>query len=117
MATATTLAQAAGQAYDNLHIRWEANALKATLDTFWRTVIDQFPESEPNSHPVSNWFILISALADGMASTNVPIDQLTQAANYVYRLCWVGNFLQGSGLISNAQATFLLSSYNVIIGF
>jgi hypothetical protein len=29
----------------------------------------------------------------------------------------MANFLQSTGGISNAQATFLLQSYNVIIGF
>jgi hypothetical protein len=117
MATALTLAQAAGQAFDNLHVRWLANQLKQTLTLFWETTLSEFPESEPSSHPVSNWLTLISGLADPMPVTNVPIDQLSVAANFVYRLCWMANFLQSTGGISNTQATFLLQSYNVIIGF
>ena len=117
MATALTLAQAAGQAYDNLHIHWLANGLKATLTTFWQTTLDSFPESEPTSHPVSNWLTLIAGLTATLPSTNVPINQLTQAAQYVYRLCWMASFLQTQGGITNTQASFLLASYNVIIGF
>lgn len=117
MATATSLAQAAGQAYDNLHIRWLANALKSTLTIFSQQTIDTFPESQPDANPVSNWLTLIAALAAPMPATNVPIDQLTQAAEFVYRLCWMASFLQSSGGITNTQATFLLATYNVIIGF
>lgn len=117
MATATSLAQAAGQAYDNLHIHWLANQLQQTLDSFWKATLASFPESEPSSHPVSNWLTLIAGLADTMPLTNVPLNQLTQAADFVFRLCWMASSLLSSGGISNTQANFLLSSYNVIIGF
>jgi hypothetical protein len=117
MATALTLAQAAGQAYDNLHVRWLANQLKQTLTVFWETTLPIFLESEPDSHPVSNWLTLIAGLAAPMPTTHVPLVQLSRAADFVFRLCWMANFLQSTGGISNAQATFLLQSYNVIIGF
>jgi hypothetical protein len=117
MAIATSLAQAAGQAFDNLHIHWLANQLQQTLNSFWKATLASFPESEPDSHPVSNWLTLIAGLASTMPITHVPLDQLTQAANFVFRLCWMANELETNGGISNTQATFLLSSYNVIIGF
>lgn len=117
MATALSLAQAAGQAFDNLHVAWLSNNLQPVLTAFWQATNDTFPESAPNSNPVSNWLTLIAALADQMSVTFVPIIQLTQAAEYVYRLCWMASFLQSSGGITNTQATFLLSSYNAIIGF
>lgn len=117
MATATSLAQAAGQAFDNLHIRWLANQLKSVLAAFSQATLPTFPESAPNSNPVSNWLTLVGALAQPMPATNVPIDQLTDAAEFVYRLCWMASFLQTSGGITNAQANFLLASYNAIIGF
>ncbi len=117
MATATTLAQAAGQAFDNLHIRWLSNSLKGALTTFCQTTLDTFPEAQPDFHPVSNWLVLISGFAVTLPTTNVPINQLTTAAQYVYRLCWMASFLQSSGQISTTQANFLLASYNVIIGF
>jgi hypothetical protein len=117
MATATTLSQAAGQAFDNLHIRWLANGLQSVLAAFSATTLPSFPESQPNANPVSNWLTLIAALAQLIPATNAPIQDLTQAAEYVYRLCWVANFLQSTGDITNTQATFLLASYNTIIGF
>jgi hypothetical protein len=117
MATATSLAQAAGQAFDNLDVRWLANALKASLTLFWKNTIGLFPEADVTSHPVSNWLTVIAALADQMPATNVPIEQLTAAAEFVFRLCWMASFLQTSGGITNAQAISLLSFYNAIIGF
>jgi hypothetical protein len=117
MATATTLSQAAGQAYDNLHIRWLANQLKSVLASFSAATLNTFPQSAPSNNPVSNWLTLIAALAAPMPATNVPIEQLTEAAEFVYRLCWMANFLQSTGGITNTQANFLLASYNAIIGF
>ena len=117
MATALSLAQAAGQAFDNLYVQWLSNNLKSVLTGFWQTTIDTFPQSAPDSNPVSNWLVLIAALADPMAASFVPLAQLTQAAEYVYRVCWMASFLQSSGGITNAQATFLLAQYNAIIGF
>ena len=117
MATAVSLSQAAGQAFDNLHIRWLANQMKSTLTIFASTALPTFPEADPSSNPVSNWLTLIAALAAPMAATNVPIEQLTTAAQFVYRLCWVASFLQAQGGITNTQATFLLATYNAIIGF
>lgn len=117
MATATTLAQAAGQAFDNLNVRFLANAMKNALTLFWKDTINIFPDGDVNSHPVSNWLTVIAAIADQMPAANVPIEQLTAAAEAVYRLCWMASFLQSAALITNAQAASLLSFYNAIIGF
>jgi hypothetical protein len=117
MAHAISLAQAAGQAFDNLNVRFQADLLKAVLTQFWQATINLFPESDVNSHPVSNWITVIAALADPMPVTDVPLEQLTDAAEFVYRLCWMASFLQSSGGITNGQATSLLGFYNIIIGF
>lgn len=119
MAHATSLAQAAGQAFDNLNIHFQASQLKGVLTLFWRATIDIFPEADVNSHPVSNWITVIAALADQMPPTNIPIEQLTEAAEFVYRLCWMASLLQSSvpPLITNAQAAALLGFYNTVIGF
>lgn len=115
MTAAPTLAAAAGQAFDNLTSHYIAGNLKITLDQFWGANLDSFPESEPNSHPVSNWLTVIAALADIMPTGQPPLVQLTQAAEAVYRLCWMASFLRGSGGISHDQADALLASYNAII--
>jgi len=117
MAVAITLAQAAGQAFDNLNVRFLSNAMKSALTLFWKNTINIFPDSDVNSHPVSNWLTVIAALADQMPSANVPLEQLTSASEAVYRLCWMASFLQSVALITNAQAASLLSFYNAIIGF
>lgn len=117
MAHALTLPQAAGQAFDNLNVHFLADQLQAVLTLFWEATINIFPESDVNSHPVSNWITVIAALAGPMPVTNVPLEQLTAAAEFVYRLCWMASFLQTSGGITNAQATALLGFYNTVIGF
>jgi hypothetical protein len=117
MAIALTLAQAAGQAFDNLQIRWLTDGLQFALTQFWKSTIDTFPDGDVNSHPVSNWLTVMASLADQMPAVAVPIDQLTAAAEVVYRLCWMGDFLQSNGNISTAQASILLARYNFFIGF
>lgn len=119
MAHATSLAQAAGQAFDNLNIHFQASQLKGTLALFAQATINIFPEADVNSHPVSNWITVIAALADQMPATNIPLEQLTESAEFVYRLCWMASFLQTTSpqQITNAQATALLGFYNTVIGF
>ena len=117
MAIATTLALAAGQAFDNLHPHWVNNSLKSTLTLFWQATLPIFDDAQLNSHPVSNWLSVLAATADQMASTAVPIEQLTTSAEIVYRLCWMAAFLLQIGSITGTQATFLLAQYNIIIGF
>ncbi len=117
MSTALTLPGAAGQAFDNLNVRWLANQLKSALTLFWKNNLPSFPEQQVDAHPVSNWLTIIAALADQMPATNVPLEQLTAAAEFVYRLCWMADALQTSGGITALQATNLRLSYNAIIGF
>jgi hypothetical protein len=119
MATATTLAQAAGQAYDNLHIRWLANQIGGTqgrLALLCQACLPIFPESLPGGLPVAHWLTVLFSLGVQLPATNVPIDQLTEAAQILYRLCWMAFALIGNG-ISSSQAAQLLAQVNVIIGF
>lgn len=119
MATATTLAQAAGQAYDNLHIRWLANQLggnSGVIALFCRNTLTIFPQQLPGGLPVSNWLTIFNAVGVQLPATNVPIDQLTDAAEILYRLCWMASVLTNNG-ITTAQAAQLLAQYNAIIGF
>jgi hypothetical protein len=116
MAIATSLPAAAGQAFDNLHVRWQANQLRTNLSLFCEQTLVIFPQSAPDSNPVSNWITVLWALSSQLAATNVPIVQLTQAAEIVYRLCWMASALFGHGVDFVQQAT-LLAKYNVFIGF
>lgn len=115
MPAALTLEAAAGQAFDNLQIRWLANQLRTNLTLFWQQTLPTFPQGQAEAHPVSNWLTVLAALSSQLPATNVPIDQLTLAAEAVYRLCWMASFLQDSGGISSAQGTVILSAYNVLI--
>lgn len=118
MTVAANLPQAAGLAFDNLQVKWLSNQLKTSLFRFWNSAlfISPFPESDPNNHPVSNWLTLIATLSDRMAQTQVPIDQMTLAAEYVYRICWMTEALRAAGLITTGQSNAILGSYNAEIG-
>ena len=116
MAIATDLSRAAGDAYDNLAFRWAASTLKTTLTLFWEATIDIFPEQNIQTHPVSNWITLIASLATTTSNT-APIGDLTEAAQFVYRLCWMAATLANSGAVTTQQADDLLAAYNLIIGF
>lgn len=119
MATALTLSQAAGQAYDNLHIRWLANQLGGTggrISLFCQACLPIVPQSLPGGLPVANWLTVFYALGVTLPTTNVTIDQLTEAAQILYRLCWMAFSLIGNG-ITTTQGTQILAQYNAIIGF
>lgn len=117
MTAAPTLAAAAGQAYDNLVTRSLANQVKSSLQEFCRESLPLFPEQQLTAHPVSNWLTIVAAIADQLPSTNVTLTQLNTAAQALYRLCWMADFLQNSGGISVPQGNTLLVIYNDIIGF
>jgi hypothetical protein len=119
MATATTLSQAAGQSFDNLHVIWLANQLggdSGRIARFCQASLPIFPASLPGGGPVGNWLTVFYALGVTLPVTNVPIAQLTEAAQILYRLCWMAFSLIGHG-ISTTQAAQLLTQYNAIIGF
>ncbi len=117
MAPAASLAAAAGQSSDDLAARNIAGQLKQQLGIFWSANIGLFPESEPNSHPVSNWFIVLAAVQDQLTAGTQPLQSLSPAENAVYRLLWMASFLFGAGLITATQANTLLASYNTVIAF
>ena len=116
MATATTLEEAAGQAFDNLLGKWVAGTLKTNINTFCTTLLPSFLEQEQNSHPVSNWLtILVAAAADMQAGNSllvVPYANMVNAAGYVYRLCWMASQLVAQSSITGAQGAAILTAYN-----
>lgn len=116
MTTAVTLAAAAGLAWDNANVHWIANQLQNTSINFYVAALPVFGEADVNSHPVSNWLTIIANQANLMASTNVPIDQLSAIAQSVYRVCWMGQFLLTAGQISTGQGADLLAAYNATFG-
>lgn len=112
MASATTLPEAAFQAYDNLSVDFAADALKDDLALFVNALLPTFPDQDPNGRPIANWLILIYALSDQMAATNASFVDLDTAANYIYKVCFLANNLNVQGLISNVQAAAVLTAYN-----
>lgn len=110
-----TLEAAAGNAFDNLAIRFAAGQLKVQLTLFCSLNARDFPDTAPGGRQVSNWFAVLWAIATNMDSGTPPLSQLTPAADALYRLCWMANYLQGTGGITNEQALGLLGSYNSVI--
>ena len=117
MTAAPTLAAAAGDAFDNLQLRFVAGTIKTQLTIFWQQVLPTFPESQPGAQPVADWLTVLAALTNDMATGTPPLIQLTGAAEVMYRLCWMASFQATTGGISNTQALFLLASYNALIAF
>jgi hypothetical protein len=112
MAAAATLLEAAGIAYDNLYVKWQLNQLKIRLTNFCSGVSPSFPDSDVNGRPIGNWLIPIRALAQDIPAVGVQLDDLTTAAQQIYRICYLGSQLEASGQITPAQAAALLLQYN-----
>lgn len=116
MTIATTLPQAAGLAFDNLQLKWLSNHLKDSLFSFWNPLLPLFPDINDATHPISNWLTIIATFQDLITQTGVPIDQLTLAAEYVYRVCWMTEVLRVSGTITAPLAATVLGTYNGSFG-
>lgn len=116
MATALSLSQAAGQAFDNLEVWWETDQMQSRIVLFCAQTLPLFPQGQPTNNPVSNWITVFWSVGAVMPSADVPIMQLTDASEILYRLCWMADFLTGNG-ITSGQAASLLALYNAIIGF
>lgn len=116
MTLAATLPQAAGLAYDNINVHWINNSLTSRLTNLWQTALPSFGESEVNSRPVSNWLVVLSVQSANMPNTHVPLDQVSAAAQTVYRMCWMASVLQANGGITAGQAADLLAAYNSTLG-
>ena len=121
MAAATTLEEAAGQSFTDLFALWEsgADALKTAVTAFDTVLLPDFPDDDVVGRPISSWLILIASLAARMPTGTepgaivVPYGQLVTAADYVYRICWLGaKATPTSPNITTAQQTALLAAYN-----
>lgn len=112
MAPALTLLQAAGIAYDNLYVKWQLNQLKVRLQNFCSGVSPTFPDGDERTRPIGNWLIPIRALAEEIPTVDVELDDLTAAAQMVYRICYLGSQLEANGQITAGQGAALLLQYN-----
>lgn len=113
MTAALNLPEAAGAAFDNLQLKWVSDNLKSSMTIFASNVKFIGSEAEVNTHPIRNWFALISSLATQLGVSDVPIGDLTVSAEYVYRICWVTQQLRDQNLITINQATDMLTAYNI----
>lgn len=118
MATATTLEQAAKQAWANLAVLATAGTLRAQLIAFCTTVRPLFngnAGANPGDHPTANWIAVLWAFADQMDAVADDWPALRVAADYVYRLCFMTEQARTGNtppLITQAQYDAVLASYN-----
>jgi hypothetical protein len=113
------LQDAASNAYAHLGNTWKNGDLKTKLTAFYVAINGTFEEQTPNDHPIGNWIALIAGVAGECPSAFTDIaDQYAQfpylnaAAQYVYRLCWLADYLEDQLFISSAQAAAVLAAYN-----
>jgi hypothetical protein len=124
MATAVDLPQAAGQSFENLFTLWTGggNSLRNALAAFTSSLLPLFPDQDTIGRPIADWLTLIGAAAQLMPGVaplvTIPFEQLVTAADYVYRICWLGAGVTATlGVpppqITTAQRTALLAAYNL----
>lgn len=113
---AADLEQAAGMSFDRLHFYWNIDQLKTRMTFFWQNIIgptvNAFEDQNVDGRPVANWSSIVATIADDLPAAAVPLEQLTQSVESVYKTCWIANYLDGQGLITSAQATAVLDAYN-----
>src|SRR5690349_4773594 len=106
MAAEPDLETAGYQAWDNLQPWWVNGTLKTKLAAFASSLYATFPEQGQGNHPVVNWLVQISALAATMnGAAFADAGALREAAQFVFRLCFMTSQLQIQTLITGAQAT------------
>jgi hypothetical protein len=116
MATASTLAQAARQAWDNLQSLAVTNTLKAQVLAFTAAIKPAFADQAVlANHSITNWISVLEAQAT-IASATGGWPVLRILAELVYRLCFQGDSVSTGGTnqftITPAQATLILTQYN-----
>lgn len=119
-----TLQSAAANVFVNLQNWWRGGGsfLAQQLTLFVNTAKASFPDAAPNNHPITNWLAIIAAFATtipvvgssfGDAAATQPY--FSEASSYVYRICWMADYLNSIGLITNGQAAALLAAYNAAL--
>ncbi len=118
MTIAANLVEAANLSYLNIYTPWQLGVpLITKLLTFSSNVAAQFSDTRPNDRPVGNWIIPFQAFAVFMQTAPIRVPtNLNTAVQFVYRICYATNQLNVQGLISGAQATAVLTSYNALFG-
>lgn len=125
MTAAANLDQAAALAADNYYALWTADTLKTAVTTFAADAPMNalFLNAATNDQPIINWIAVVAA----QATQILPFVQVTvsgkpygigtlatmsQAVDYMYRLCKLAYAMQQAGLITSGQAAAILTAYN-----
>lgn len=115
---AANLTAAADQAYARLSLRWTANTIRASVQTYIIACSAVLTDDTANDRSVGNWIVPLAALSTQMtANTTNPLPQelFNTCVDYIYRLNMAAAFAQTQSRISGAQATALLAAYNASI--
>jgi hypothetical protein len=112
MATAASLSQAAKQSWVNLAPLEAAGTIRPKLLAFIAAITGQFNDGNPGDHPMRNWIAVLWQFADQMSVTADHWDELRIAAEYLYRLCFMGEQSNVQALITPAQYNAVLAAYN-----
>jgi len=119
MAGASDLPEAAGLSFANLFTLWKLGGsdMKDAIAAFADDLLPVFPDSDVVSRPLASWLILIASLAVQIPVVGpgeaLPYASLNAAADYVYRICWLGaKPTPQCPDITNAQQAAILLAYN-----
>lgn len=114
MAAAGSLVQAAQQAWTNLDGFAAAGTLRTAIRNFCTTAEPLFPQDAEGNHPLANWLAVLRCFAAGMNPNALDWtgQSLRTAAQYVYRLCHMGQQLSSQNAITAGQTAALLAAYN-----
>lgn len=113
---AATLTEAAHLTYVRSRSKWTAGTLQAAVLGLINDTSPIFDDNRPNDRPVGNWLVPLKGLQENFAVGVLPLVQFDQAVTFIYRLCLAGAAQLAEGLITNTQATALLTVWNARIG-
>jgi hypothetical protein len=117
MSLAVNLPEAAGLALNFLEGQASFNTMRSALLGFFQGTINGFPQATLSNNPISNWFTVMASFATQLPNASFTNTQIQAAAEIVYRLCWMGEYLRLSGGITTVQANLLLDQYNANLSF
>lgn len=118
MAMAADLKEAAYLSYPQASLLWTAGLaqLRTALNNFIVGASPLFEDAVANDRPVGNWLIPMKSIAAVMPGVAVPIGQLNNAVEVLYRMCYAAYINFQRNLITSDQAVALLALWNTLFG-
>lgn len=117
MVMAADLQQAGFLGYPQMSLLWQTpNALQSAAAGFAIAVNPVFDDNTPNDRPIGNWLILIDSLISQLPTGVLLEEQFNQVVDNIGRMCLAAFSALSDSLISNAQATAMLTAWNAAFG-